>query len=364
MVEIKATQILFDLLKAGLWGGEPQLLEFFPLSENEWTSVYKYAVAHTVEGVVFDGILQLPKDFFPPRGLFMKWFVRREKIEQQNLAMNVEIADQVGFLQEAGLSPLLIKGQGVASCYRHPLSRVSGDIDWVFLGKKQFENGISFFRSQGRNVVKDTSISALLKWKNCEVDLHGRLFDLYNPFRSKFLEKLMARECSQRRQILINKKTVLLPSILEQMLISNTHIFRHLLSFGIGLRHICDSAMLYSYYHSAYDRQELSQIYDHLGIGRWMASMHVILFKYFGLPPAFLPEAINENADVDWVMEDILSVGNFGFYRTQDNRRKTKICTQQQKLSLGVRRLLNYLPLAPMESICFPIAQIYNKLIK
>ncbi|GAA4168128.1 nucleotidyltransferase family protein [Sphingobacterium ginsenosidimutans] len=363
MLRHRSTKIFFDLLRAGLWKSPLAQLNCFPLSEQEWGAIYKLSIEQAVDGIVFDGLLQLPHELFPPRRLFIKWFVRKEKIEQLNQVMETEIAEQAAMFQAVGLSPLLIKGQGVAKCYTNPKSRICGDIDWVFLNKKDLEKAINQVKMQGLTVVKDSSGSALLKWKTCEMDLHNRMFDLYNPFLKDFLFAFMKSEKRRRQQIKMHDTTILLPSIMEQMLIVNTHIFRHLLSFGIGLRQVCDSAMLYANYHDQYDRRQLDRLYHYLGIGRWTTALHVLLVQYIGLPKVFLPVAINEDADVDWIMEDILLSGNFGFHAPRDKNNSSGTHMGNRRMYRSwFGRVLNYFPLAPMESMCFPVVHLYNSL--
>ena len=50
-------------------------------------------------------------------------------IEHENVEMNRFVAQLFKKLQDAGIDALLVKGQGIAQCYKKPLWRVSGDVD-------------------------------------------------------------------------------------------------------------------------------------------------------------------------------------------------------------------------------------------
>src|SRR5690606_9042581 len=133
-MEDKLRNIFFKLLRMGLWGkGELSVRE--PLSDEDWAVLYQYALNHTVEGILFDSFSLLTEKQLPPRTLRMKWTVRVDQIERYNARMNKVIAEQYVYFVKQGLTPILLKGQGVAQWYPNPLHRNSGDIDWYFDGE-------------------------------------------------------------------------------------------------------------------------------------------------------------------------------------------------------------------------------------
>ena len=59
-------------------------------------------------------------------------------LENRNSAMNVFVASLFGRLHAAGISALLVKGQGIAQCYSRPQWRAPGDID-LLLPSRDYE---------------------------------------------------------------------------------------------------------------------------------------------------------------------------------------------------------------------------------
>ena len=53
------------LLRMGLWGAGKEQLSIFPLSKSEWTLVYEVSLSQTVEGIVYEGMLLLPNEYYP-----------------------------------------------------------------------------------------------------------------------------------------------------------------------------------------------------------------------------------------------------------------------------------------------------------
>lgn len=83
----------------------------------------------------FDGISSLPAELRPPRALYLKWAARTAQIEQANKRLNQLLPELNTLYREAGLHPVLLKGQGIGTNYRTPLHRQCGDID-IYLGKQ------------------------------------------------------------------------------------------------------------------------------------------------------------------------------------------------------------------------------------
>src|SRR5690606_27283083 len=141
-----------------------------------------------------------------------------------------------------------------------------------------------------------------------------------------------------------------------QILQVNVHILKHLLSFGIGVRQICDAAVLYHAYRDKIDAEELRCMYEKAGILKGVYVLHGILVKYLGLPKEDLPFPYRDQLEVDWMMEEVWHSGNFGFY---DKRFLSKKKSFVSAYPGGAQRLLRsiylYFKYAPQEVIFFPL---------
>ena len=351
----------FSLLRAGLWKQPVDMLECFPLSAEEWQVLYRIACKQTVEGIVFDGVQNLDPTLLPPRKLLLLWLVRVEKLEQHNRRMNAVLAEQALFFASCGLKPVLLKGQGIAARYADPLRRVCGDIDWYFSSKVDYQEANRQIKAKGIPRHKMAGKSAWYRWKRVEVEHHLDIFDIHNPFVRGYLKEFEQEEQQRQLELVVHGQSIILPSPTAQLLQVNAHILKHLLSFGIGLRQLCDAACLYSAYKIQIDADRLRSVYTKTGILKWISALHSVLVDYLGMPPDDLPFRRDPEQDADWMMEDIWVAGNFGFHdgRYTDIQNGGKRVDKKKRLW---NNFLRYLPHAPMEAISFPFVHLFSRI--
>ncbi|UIR55995.1 nucleotidyltransferase family protein [Sphingobacterium sp. SRCM116780] len=361
MLTARTTSAFFYLLQAGLWEEENTLSPVFPLNLQEWEFLYRQSMEQTVEGIIYDGLQRLPIHQQPPRDLLLKWLVRIEHIERRNTWMNMIIGQQVQFFANHQIDIVLLKGQGLAQYYPKPLHRICGDIDWYFPMEKMYDKANQLILDQGLNLSYTAGYSSNYIWNTCDVEHHQRLFDLHNPFCKNFLKKLEKKEQKNKTSKQINGVSLPIPAPLINVLQVNSHILKHLLSFGIGMRQLCDAAILYYALKKEINGMALQRIYRKLGIEKWVDQLHHVLVHYIGLPQEDLPYALSQQS-ADWMMEDILLSGNFGFhderYRQAEEQNKGNRVQVKKRLW---NRFTTYFPYAPIEAISFPIVQFLSR---
>ncbi len=361
-MENKLKDIFLQLLKIGLWG-EGKLLLDPPLSQQEWLKLHTYAINHTVEGLIYDSFDFLDEDQLPPYSLRLKWTVRVDKIERYNQQINGVIADQYKAFCEIVLKPIMQKGQGVADCYRSPLHRMSGDIDWYF-EDNGYEKARSFLKEKNIAFRDLAAFSLDYNWSNVTIEHHKKLFDIQNPFKASYLSRLKQHYKDKYQTLLVMDTPVKLLAPELQIFQVNIHILKHLLAFGIGLRQLCDSARLYYTYSSQIDSEALKKIYSDTGVLNWVHVLHALLVKYLGLPSTALPFPYPKELDPEWMLNEIWFSGNFGFYDPRFEDGKITALSAQPD---GAYRLWSsfkrYFKYAPQEAFFFPIVQTYSRFV-
>lgn len=306
MTETPVYRAFFYLLRSGLWGRTEDSETLFPLSENEWEEVYRIACKHTVEGIVYDGVLMLPVDKRPGRSLLAKWTVAVERIECANKKTDRVLKELQDLFRQHTLKVILLKGQGVAAFYRDPSHRVCGDIDFYFPNRKDLEKANRLIEEKGIKLVRKTKGESYYSWKEVIVEHHGKLIDIYDPFRYSRLRKL------EEKEGYIGD----VPSPVLNLLLLNTHILKHLLVMGIGLRQFCDMARAYLVLRSLVDEREMQAIYKWSGIRKWTQLLDAVLVQYIGLPDKYLcMTSLDNPSGAEELMKRILEGGNFGHYR-------------------------------------------------
>ncbi|MEN5434776.1 nucleotidyltransferase family protein [Sphingobacterium faecium] len=355
--------IFFQLLQIGLWQKGALSLDQ-TLSPKDWSDIYFFSTTHTVEGIIYDSFTFLKESQLPPKSLRLQWTIRIDKIERHNAKMNAVIVSQYTIFKNLSLHPILQKGQGVASCYIKPEHRVCGDIDWYFE-----ENGYA----KAREILKDKnqkftdtagfSLSYILN--GVDIEHHKKLFDIRSPFKTSYLKKIQKKYKNQQQDYIIDdiKVKILAPEL--QILQVTAHILKHMISFGIGFRQICDVARLYHNYKDIIHDQDLFVMYKKAGILKWIHVLHHLLEKHIGLPKEYLPFNYPEGTKSDWMLTEIWHGGNFGYH--DDRFSLGKVNTTVSVHPDGAKRLWGnfkrYFPYAPQEAFFFPVIHLYSKFL-
>lgn len=360
-VSDRIVDALFLLIRAGLWNKSIEVNKVFPLSVQEWKDLYKLSYAHTIQGVVFDGITLLPEGLQAPKDIYIRWMVTTEKIALQNRKMNSVIAQQYVLFNQENIRPVLLKGQYLASYYINPLRRVCGDVDWWFSNSTEFIAANTCMEQIGIQLDYPTSITANYTFQGVEMDHHQQMIDVYNPFVQKSIERFIRKELEQTQSLQIDSVAVSTPSPLLGLVQVNMHILKHLLSFGIGLRQLCDAAVLYKGLSKSYNHNDLLSLYKKIGVRKWIQMLHDILCKNLGVEAEYLP---GYNAIVPyksaWMLQDILQSGNFGFHDARFSEAE-KGGGRVAVRSRVTKHMWQYLPYAPMEALSFPIAHYLDR---
>lgn len=310
----RSLNALFVLLRAGLWG-TLDTPSAFPLSDGEWEQVFLLSRRQTVTGIVFRGFGCLPDDAMPPMGLVAKWMAHIDRIEEQNRRMNMLLKRLVRHLEDNGVQAVLQKGQGIASMYPEPLLRECGDIDLYFPDMKEAASLEAFAGSPGRK-MPDGSIEYVVD--GIVIECHGRLVDIYSPFKRKYLRSLVKSVGFERVTIGDGDDVIEVdvPAPEVNMLMLGSHIMKHATGVGIGLRQLCDYAVAYRHYAGKMEPERMEEVCRKAGIGRWMELLDAFVSEW--ICPSRKSEGALEVPQMAKksriLLQIILKGGNFGTF--------------------------------------------------
>lgn len=303
------------LLRAGLWGRNPMEEGFPRLGEEEWEQVFNMSGRQTVPGIVFDGICRLPDEFQPSQAAFAKWVVATDRIERSNERMNAILKELTGIFVSGGLRPVLQKGQGVAALYPTPLHRECGDIDFYFPESSDNDKAVELVKSHGIKVETMPDGSQSYEWKGIEIEQHPTIVDLCSPAARKWIPELDEEPGYVPSDL---TEGLWVPSPELNALLLNSHILKHTLGKGIGLRQMCDLAIEYHRISEEDGKRERGErifsLYRRAGILKWSRLLHSFLVGVIGLPEEELPysEKVVSYRPLFRIVED---GGNFGQFR-------------------------------------------------
>ena len=349
----KTKELFFDLIKVAIGHGKE--LSKNP-SVDEWYRMFDEASKQAIVGILFEGVKKLPKEQWPPQDLLFEWIGISEQIRQQNIVVDKQTRKIWNQLKADGLDAAILKGQGIATLYGELAPyRQSGDIDiWVKGGYKTVCEYVQ------RTLPTDDLAYHRFHYpffEYTEVELHHRptlmrnllddrkLARWYNAFGAKSFDYLEDKGFS-------------VPSLEFNRIFILTHIYRHFLFEGIGLRQVMDYCfVLKKCPAESSEKAETVKMLKSLRMKRFTEAMMWILHTQFGLEEKFLLCGLNEK-EGRFVLREIEQTGNFGH---RDNRYKYQhFFKLRRQIVHGSHLLLHY----PSEVLWSPVWLIYHKVWK
>lgn len=299
------------LLRAGLWERDVDNPGMFPLSPAEWRHVYDMSFGQTVRGIIYQGLCQLPEEMLPPEELLLRWVAEVDAIERRNGVMNDVAGELSAFFRKEGLRPVLLKGQGVAGLYAHPLLRECGDIDLYFPEQGHFERAAAAAVRRGVSAACDADGCLHYQWRGITVEHHRRFSDMASPARRRVLLSCERSKGFVPFALSSVGAEVEVPSPFLNLLLLNTHILKHSLGWGIGFRQLCDMALACHVQSASADSDEYATVIRRLGLSRWTRMLHAFLTTYLGLPASSLPCDTRPLSPLS-LLNLVVAGGNFG----------------------------------------------------
>lgn len=355
-------ELFFELIQVAI--GRRAYLSHTP-EAKEWEMLYRMAESQAVLGVCFAGVKRLQeakKEM--PTPLFMQWLAIAAKIQQRNEDMDRRTAEVWTLLDKAGLECAVLKGQGIALLYNLnvdlnlnndktinlSLLRQSGDIDvWVkggfdvvndFVQKTRPTDDVAYHRFH-YNMYADT-----------EVELHHRPTLMRNLFDNRRLQ----RWCDSfgADTFVMTDKGFAVPSLEFNRIFILTHIYRHFLFEGIGLRQLLDYYFVLRARNNNLnlDLNLNNKLLRRLRLMRFAAAVMWVLGHVFGLEREYMLCEPDEK-EGRFILDEIMQTGNFG----QGDRRYKgygKLCRMSRH---GLHLLMHY----PSEVIWTPVWLVYHK---
>ena len=360
-------QAFFELLRAGLWGGDQRSVQEFNVQEFkdvDWTYIYQTAPEQSVQGLVLQGLEWfieqgvINKDDIPQE-LLLQWIGEVQMIELQNKAMNAFVAKLIGRLKDAGISALLVKGQGIAQCYEKPLCRACGDVD-LLLNEDDYEKAKKLLMPLATDVETEYS-----HFKHQGMTIDGWIVELHGTQHSRLSARVDRVVDEVQGEVFYGGKVrtwmngqtqVFLPALDEDAIFLFTHILHHYFFEGIGLRQFCDLCRFLWTYRDTLDVQLLESRIRKAGIMSEWKSFAAFAVDYLGMPGEAMPLY---SADKKWKKKGdrmcrfVMMVGNFGHKQRRDYSGMPYIKRKFISFWGRLSDMLRHFSVFPLDSIRF-----------
>lgn len=332
--------LFFSLLRNALWN----TTEDFPEKIAPETSgaLLRLAEEQTVSGLIIDALIR--NDIHMEQQTVFETFCMLEQIKKANREVNRELLLFAELMAAKGLDYVVCKGQTVAALYPDPLLRMPGDIDFLIY---DYPAAQSIFQSEWGVSLPDSFIEKEVAFEHNSVtyELHTQLITFRWRSHQQYWESMMQQP--HQSVVVVDGKEVksLSPNIYAVYVFA--HLFFHFIREGIGLRQMCDWAIILDRYKDDIDTSQLSSDLDGLGMKRAYRAFGGVLINYLGLKSFPLAQSGKDLKASEQILKDILRYGNFGkpSRRVQESGWKFKMET----MGRTVRNCCKYFWLAPKE---------------
>lgn len=296
------------------------------LRDNEiiWEDIFNESQKQSVLGIAFIGLSYLKENDKSLRinnALFVRWFGFTELLKQRNKKLDSQTAYVYKVLTDHNLNATILKGQGIASLYEDRLSNVRqpGDIDvWVKGGFSRVKEFVELYSPSDDFTYHRFHVRF---FEDTEVELHHRPTLMRNLIKNNVLQK-WCNSFNSESFIYLPEKGFSIPSIEFNRIFILTHMFRHFLFEGIGLRQVID------YYYvlkaeKVRNHKQVEVLCDKLGFLRFAKAVMWVLHEKLGLEEDYLWCHPDEK-EGRVLLNEILKSGNFGQFDADNNGKLPK----------------------------------------
>lgn len=355
----------FLLTRAGLFGRTEGIENFLPESVD-WAEVYRLAKEQKELGLLAEGIEDVREEWLKshdtplvPRQWVVEFAHTSLRLEQHNLGMNRFIEQLIGRLRKRDIHALLMKGQGVAQCYRKPLWRTSGDIDLLVR--------VEDYQKTKDYLLRFASTSKLGKdyKKECSITINGWVVELHGSLRCGFssridreFDKVYRDTFDGERSRTWKNGAVQVPLLKKEddVLFVFVHFLNHFYKTGVGIRQICDWSRMLWTFRDSLDLNALETRLERMRLMSAWRAFGMFAVEYLGMPKEAMPfyrEEEKWKRKAREILAFILKTGNMGINRKKPVKNESFLSKKIKSSKLRICDLAHHFTIFPLDSLRF-----------
>lgn len=339
-------QLFFQFLRMGLWrSGEVCFGR--SLSADEWAQLFRFAHSQGVTGLFIDGVAQ--GEMRPDDELWAKWIAHLLYLERANRYIAIRGEAWVKRLGDAGISASVFKGSSVGAWYPEPLHRSHGDVDIVI--SEGWDNLVSVLAQEEWETCRSDEDEIILEEKHrLLVEFHRRWEYLYNPWTNRCFQKW----CRNSKPL--DNELYLVCLIL--------HIQRHFLTYGIGLKQVCDVALMLR--KASLDRGRVAYLLRSLHAERFSRLLFGFIALHLGGVEVFPLSPLKSGKGLELLNDVILREGyNSKMEQELVSGSKSRAMTRiVSNATFWTKRCYRVFSIMPGEACCFLLYKVIERLKK
>lgn len=308
---------------------------------------YEQCVAQGVGPMAFPA--RLEKGLDPANSARMKAVCLHNMQQQVKLQYTLSVAWKA--LEQAGISPVLMKGAGLAAFYPEPQMRQWGDID-LYVGAQQYHPACAAMRATFPDALKFDEELDHYKHYNIiadgvSIETHRVTVSLPHPFDERRYARFEQYGMSHGERLVVSGVEVTVPEPTFNALLIMLHSWEHMMSMGASVRQLCDLTLLVHHYAGKIDAPRLKhylralRLLDVWQLYMWIAVRHLDLPQDEAL---FYTDSVAARAER--LLTDLLAgkmVAPKAMSQAPKGRLARKWHTMQERMT-NARRMAAYSP--------------------
>lgn len=248
-IQSRPVAMLLALLKKSLNGGELPEALFCNASASEWKECYRLAVSQGVMALVWDGVLALPEEFFPPKKLKLQWALAVEAYEKRYAIYCHTVNELSELMRPHGVGLMQLKGVGFSACYPIPAHREGGDIDVYFYALDSSGMTDEEARNLAEQIIEKKGIYIEREhsekhnefcYNGILIESHKTFLNIYNTPEALPMDAYLHAHCRPINVSLLGGKcNVAVPTPQFNVVFIGFHAAQHYVN-GLSLHHLVD----------------------------------------------------------------------------------------------------------------------------
>lgn len=290
---------LLTVVRAALWGED---LKGGLMPTDCFQHLMHEAKRQTVVGLFVQALSEERYQIRLAKSDAINAFVYQNKIRSLNLKVNAVLAELCCLLRAHSIDFIVVKGQLLAQFYPQPLMRQAGDIDF-YCDETNFEKARKLI-GEAWNVTfhdddeDDREQHIGFEYKGILFELHFCLLSFISPRVQRCFDEMVSHSAPYT----IKVGDVLVPTLspVENVIFTFLHLYHHFIELGVGLRQICDMALMLHQYRDVLNSDEgkaqLTYWLKQLGFYRAFHAFGAVCVDVLGLPVSEYPFELTKRA--------------------------------------------------------------------
>lgn len=240
------------------------------------------------------------------------WENYKYRLVVSNMQSAYAIQEMNRVMRDNGFKYVILKGLAAASYYPNPQLRILGDVDFLIENHLKDEV-INALETDGYdNWDTEHICHVVFKKPKQHLEMHFETVGIPDGVQGEYVREYMSEALQETVEFSLNERQISLPKSKYHGLILLLHMQHHMLSEGIGLRHLMDwCCFVDKTCDEGFWEKDLLPILKKIGLFKYARVITKTGALYF---KTACPEWCIEADEIlcDDVMNDILTGGNFG----------------------------------------------------